>query len=138
MMKSYAPMAAVAKREAMPAEGLLIAQEKKRAKDEEKGRQASLTLADTAVSGNLSKTDVLKALDGQRRRLGSCLDDAKGRLVLQLTVNPDGTVKTVKILSATLSNGKAAQCIVDHLKSIRLPATKDGREGRVAVTIASA
>jgi Ca-activated chloride channel family protein len=137
MTKSYAPMAAVARKEAMPSGGRLIAQEKKRAKDEERDGQATLTIAEVAVSGNLSKADVLKALDGHKQTLASCLRGATGKLVIRLTVSAEGKVKSVQVLSGTLTGGKAAQCTVDHLKTIRLPSTKDGREGRVVVTIAS-
>jgi len=133
LLKSQAPMAVMARREAVPSDGRLHAQQK-RAKDEEKGRQASLTLADTAVSGNLSKTDVLKALEGQRRGLGSCPAGTKGRLVVRLAVHPDGTVKGVRVLSGTLAGTKAADCIVEQLKKVRLPATQDGKEGKAVLT----
>jgi Ca-activated chloride channel family protein len=136
MMKSYAPMAAVAKRDAMPAEGRYIAQEK-RAKDEEKGMAAPKIVADVAVSEGLSKTDVLKALNRSAAKLESCLAGAKGKLVIRLTVSPDGTVKGVRVLTNTLTGTKAAQCIVEHLKKIRLPVTQDGKEGRAVVTIVS-
>jgi len=133
-MKAHAPLAATTLREAAPADGRALAREK-RAKDEQKGGQASMTIADAAVSGNLSKTDVLKALDGQRQKLAACLAGATGKLVIRLTVNPDGTVKAEKILSATLKSGKAAQCVADTVRQIRLPATRDGKEGRTVVTI---
>lgn len=133
-MKAHAPLMATAVREAAPAGGLVLTREK-RAKDEEKGVQASMTIEDAAVSGNLSKTDVRKALDGQRQKLAACLAGATGRLAIRLTVNPDGTVKGVRLLSSTLTGAKAAQCIVEHLKKIRLPATQDGKEGRAVVTI---
>jgi Ca-activated chloride channel family protein len=134
-MKSYAPMAAMAKREAAPSEGLLLAQEKKRARDEEKGRLAAMMAADVAVSKNLRKEDVVKAIDGQRQKLESCLAGATGKLVVRLTVNPDGTVKGVQVLSSTLKSGKAVPCVADHLRKIRLSATQDGKEGRAVITL---
>lgn len=133
-MKAHAPLMATAVREAAPAGGPALTREK-RAKDEEKGRQASMTIADAVVSGNLSKTGILEALDGQRQKLAACMAGATGKLAIRLTVNPDGTVKGVRVLSGTLTGTKAAQCIVEHLKKIRLPATQDGKEGRAVVTI---
>lgn len=134
MMKSHAPMAAVARKEAVPSEGRFTAQEK-RAKDEEKGMPASKSIADVAVSEGLSKTEVLKALNRSAAKLESCLAGATGKLVIRLTVSPDGTVKGVRVLSSTLTGTKAAQCIVEQLKKIRLPATQDGKEGRAVVTL---
>lgn len=136
MMKSYAPMTAMARKEAMPSGGRLYAQEK-RAKDEEKDRKAPMTIADVVVSQGLSKADVMKALNGQKGKLESCLAGATGKLVLRLTISPDGTVKSVQILSSTLKSGKAAQCTAEQVRNIRLPATQDGKEGRAVVTIVS-
>jgi len=44
-------------------------------------------------------------------------------------------VKSVQILSSTLKSGKAAQCAVDQVRKIRLPATQDGKEGRIVITL---
>jgi len=41
----------------------------------------------------------------------------------------------VQILSSTLKSGKASPCIVDQIRKIRLPATPDGKEGRVVITL---
>jgi Ca-activated chloride channel family protein len=135
MMKSHAPMAVMARKEVMSNDGPRIAQEKKRAKDDERDRQVTVTIADVAVSKNLAKEDVVRAIDGQRQKLESCTGGGKGNLVLRLTVGADGKVKSVRVLSGTLAGGKAAQCTVDHLKTIQLPSTKDGREGRVVFTL---
>ena len=56
---------------------------------------------------------------------------------LRILLNPDGTVKAVRVLSTTYTDGKTPQCIVGQLKRIRLPAAQDGREARVVVTIVS-
>jgi hypothetical protein len=122
-------MAAVAKRGPCPPRECRL-RRRRSGQGRGEGRQASLTLADTAVSGNLSKTDVLKALEGQRRGLGSCPAGTKGKLVVRLAVHPEGTVKGVRVLSGTLAGTKAADCIVEQLKKIRLPATQDGKEGK--------
>ncbi len=61
----------------------------------------------------------------------------RGKLVLRLTIKPDGTVKSVQILSSTFKTGKAAQCAADQLKKIRFPSTLDGKEGRAVVTLSA-
>jgi Ni,Fe-hydrogenase III large subunit len=107
----------------------------KRAKDEEKAEKASVVIADVAVSQGLSKEDVVRKIAEQTATLDSCVAGAKGKLVLRLTINPDGTVKSVQVLSGTIKNGKATQCMLDALKKIRTSATQDGKEGRVVVTL---
>ncbi|HEX7539222.1 MAG TPA: AgmX/PglI C-terminal domain-containing protein, partial [Syntrophales bacterium] len=135
MMHAYAPMAQVAKREALgTSEDRALAKEK-RAKDEEKDKKAAIAIVDVTVSQGLSKEDILKKLKEQTAKLDSCLAGAKGKIVLRLTISPDGTVKSVQILSSTLKSGKASQCIADQLRKIRLPATPDGKEGRVVITL---
>ena len=37
--------------------------------------------------------------------------------------------------SSTLESGKAAQCAADQVGKIMLPATQDGKEGSVVVTL---
>jgi len=133
-MKSCLPMTAAAVREAMPSGHRSPAPEK-RAGDEQRKRKASVTVADVAVTKNLSVADVRRALDEQGQRLETCLGGARGKLVIRLTVNADGTVKGVQILSGTLTGGNAAQCAVDHFKTIRMPTTMDGREGRAVITL---
>ncbi|HET6490182.1 MAG TPA: VWA domain-containing protein, partial [Syntrophales bacterium] len=135
-MRAYAPMAAMAKRESLPSESKASVKEKL-ARDEEKDKKAAVVIADVAVSQGLSKEEVLKKLAEHTGELESCLDGAKGKLVLRLTINPDGTVKSVRILSSTFKTVKAAQCAADQFKKIRLPSTVDGKEGRAVVTLSA-
>jgi Ca-activated chloride channel family protein len=135
MMPAYAPMAQMAGREALGTAADKGLVREKRAKGEEKDGKASVYIVDVAVSQGLSKEDVVRKLTGQTPKLESCLAGAKGKLVLRLTIRPDGTVKGVQILSSTLKSGKAAQCAADQVGKVRLPATRDGKEGRVVVTL---
>jgi Ca-activated chloride channel homolog len=135
MMPAYAPMAQMARREALGTAADKGLVKEKRAKDEEGDKKAVITIADVIVSQGLSKEDILAKLKEQTVKLESCLAGAKGKLVLRLTIGPDGTVKSVQILSSTLRGGKAAQCAAEQVRKIRLPATQDGKEGRVVVTL---
>ena len=135
MMHASAPMAQVAKREALAASEDRALVKEKRAKDEEKDKKAVITISDVTVSQGLSKEDILKKLKEQTAKLDSCLAGAKGKLVLRLTISPDGTVKSVQVLSSTFKNGKAHPCVLDALKKITMSATQDGKEGRAVVTL---
>ena len=114
MMHAYAPMAQMAKREALGTSEDRALVKEKRAKDEEKDRKTAVVIDDVAVSQGLSKEDVLKKLKEQTAKLDSCFAGAKGKLVLRLTISPDGTVKSVQVLSSTFKNGKAPQCVLDR------------------------
>jgi len=134
VMKSYLPMTAAAVREAMPSGDRALAGQKG-ARDAARDREASVTVADVAVTKNLSEADVRQVLNEQVPKLETCLGGARGKLVVRLTVHADGTVKTVQILSGMPADGKAAQCVVNRLERLRMPCTKDGREGRATITL---
>jgi len=135
MMHASAPMAQMAKREALAASEDRALVKEKRAKDEEKDKKAVITISDVTVSQGLSKEDILNKLKEQTATLESCVANAKGKLVLRLTVNHDGTVKSVQVLSSTSKSDRVAACVGEHLRKIRLPATQDGKEARVVVTL---
>lgn len=61
VMRSYAPMAAMAKKGDMHSEARAVVKEKQ-AKDEEKDRKTAVIIEDVTVSQGLSKEDVLKNL----------------------------------------------------------------------------
>jgi Ca-activated chloride channel family protein len=136
-MSASAPMAQMANRDAPGTLESGAVVKEKRAKDEENDRKAAISIADVAVSQGLSKEDVVRKLTEQIPKMGSCLAGAKGKLVLRLTIRPDGSVKSVRILSSTLERGKAGQCAAEQVRKIRLPATRDGKEARVVVTLAA-
>jgi Ca-activated chloride channel family protein len=135
MMHASAPMAQVAKREALAASEDRALVKEKRAKDEEKDKKVVMTISDVTVSQGLSKEDILKKLKEQTAKLDSCLAGAKGKLVLRLTISPDGTVKSVKVLSSTFKNSKAHSCVLAALKKITMSATQHEKEGRAVVTL---
>ncbi|NTV54527.1 MAG: AgmX/PglI C-terminal domain-containing protein, partial [Syntrophaceae bacterium] len=135
MMHASAPMAQAAKREALETSADRAPVKEKRPKDEKKHGNTSVVIADVAVSQGISKEDVVRKITEQTAKLESCFAGAKGKLVLRLTVSPDGSVKSVQVLSSTFKNGKAPQCVLDTLKKITMSATQDGKEGRAVVTL---
>ena len=81
------------------------------------------------------KKTFVRKITEQTAKLESCLAGAKGKLVLRLTVSPDGSVKSVQVLSSTFKNGKAPQCVTRHIEKDQMSATQDGKEGRAVVTL---
>jgi outer membrane biosynthesis protein TonB len=59
------------------------------------------------------------------------------KLILTITLNADGTVKDVKVLSGTFRDNTIRQCVIWQVKKWQFPATTDGREVTATVTLVS-
>ncbi len=135
MMRAYAPVAQMAKKAiAGTAEDKALAREM-RVKDEEKDRKAAIAIADIGVSHGLSREAVYTVLSDHLRLFESCIAGSGGNIVLRITINPNGTVKNVQLLSSTLNNSKVHRCVTAEIRKIRMPSTQDGEEARVMVTL---
>jgi outer membrane biosynthesis protein TonB len=103
----------------------------------EKDAGLSLTVKDIKVTRGLAKDDALKTVQAHLSEIekycaGSGLP---GDFVLKMTLNADGTVKDVQVLSGISSNDQARQCIIGQVKKWKFPAAKDGRKVTVTVTL---
>jgi TonB family protein len=58
-----------------------------------------------------------------------------GELVLRLTINRQGKVKDVQIVSTSLKNARWQQEIVEQLRKWRFPATQGSEEGKVTFSL---
>ena len=132
-MKAYAPMAMAPRYEAAPSEDKALRHQRTAADERQKG--VALSLEDVTVSRNLSKDAALKSLREHLQKLEPCFAPERGKVVLRVTFNADGTVKAVQVLSGALRSGAAPQCIMDRLKEVRLPATGDGKEALATFTL---
>jgi Ca-activated chloride channel family protein len=131
---SLAPSSLLARKEAAPA---II---KERAmqgemKGPEKEKRA-VSIEGIKISGGLAKEAVLQALEKHLADIRTCVKgtDPGRNLVLELTINPDGKVKSVKIAGRALKNPAAERCLLEEAKEWKLPAPQDGREARVTIT----
>jgi hypothetical protein len=52
-----------------------------------------------------------------------------------MTLNADGMVQDVQVLSGVSGNDKTRQCIIGQVKKWQFPAAKDGRKVKVTVTL---
>jgi hypothetical protein len=104
-------------------------------KSEEKDKEKGFTLEEVKVSGNLAKEEVLRAIEKQIREIKNCSPPGSRteKIILKLIINPDGTVK-----EATFGLKIAAgprKCILENAKKWRCPATRDGLQGEVVLTL---
>ncbi|OGQ01298.1 MAG: hypothetical protein A2Z51_09590 [Deltaproteobacteria bacterium RBG_19FT_COMBO_52_11] len=58
-----------------------------------------------------------------------------GNLVIELTISPNGKIRTAKIVSAPLKNKSAGRCLLDHLKKWQFPPVQDGREAKITIAL---
>jgi Ca-activated chloride channel family protein len=99
---------------------------------EEKG--AVLSIRDVSVSGGLTKEAVNRVIEKNRREIERCYS-GKGEMILDLVIGKDGSVKNVKAVKNTLQEKRALSCITGNLKKWLFPATPDGKEAKVTMTI---
>ena len=93
---------------------------------------------DVTVSRGLTRETILAAAEGYAPEIKKCCAAAglSGRLVIKITVNPDGTVKVIDILEGASKNHKAKQCITNQVMKWRLPAPRDGLEATATISFA--
>jgi len=102
----------------------------------EKKTIPSITIGDIATSGGLSREFLRAAVERQMDRLEKCYKPglSKGKVVLVLSINADGTIKTVKTVSDTLENETVTKSIIDELKKFIFPTAAGGRETKATIT----
>jgi len=94
-------------------------------------------LDSVTVSEGLSKDAVLSFIQKHLREIEQCTAGSvpRGNIVLELTITPDGRIKTVKVISGTLNNSNAERCLLDTVKKWQFPANQGGREGTARVSL---
>ncbi len=97
----------------------------------------SVTLGEVTVSGGITKQAALETVRNSLPDIEKCFAGATEGITytMGLTVNPDGTVKTVKITTKTQKNGAMEKCIKEIVKKIKFAPTQDGKEASITVTL---
>ena len=108
-------------------------------KDENKAMKLAFTVKDVTVTKGLAKDEVLKVTQAHLSEIEKCYygRSLPGKLVFRLTINPDGTVKEVHVISGTVKGNTINQCIIGLVKKWQFPATQDSREVKAKVTLVS-
>ena len=109
----------------------------RRLKVEEKGKTSSLTVENLSVSSGSSMDTIDRVVQGQLQGLENCLgkDRLAGKIVLRLTVRPDGAVKEVQILSGPFRDEKNRLCLIAYVKTWSFPALPDGHEVKMTISL---
>ncbi|MGE5252337.1 MAG: AgmX/PglI C-terminal domain-containing protein, partial [Planctomycetaceae bacterium] len=132
---SLAPGSLLSRKEAAPAPSEERAGQREM-RDLEKDKRVA-SIGEIKVSGGLTQEAVLQALEKHLPEIRNCARGAAlGRgLVLELTIRPDGRVKSVKIAGGGLKDPSVERCLLEQAKRWQLPAPRDGREVKVTLTL---
>lgn len=142
MQMSYAPMAMMARKEARAPreyEALKTFETRQADKDEKISVTKTFSMKDVSITKGLTKDDFLKVVQAHLHEIEKCYHGSslQGKLVFRLTINPDGIVKDVRVISGIFKNKAIKQCLIERVKKWQFPATQDSREVKATVTLVS-
>ena len=100
-------------------------------------KATAMTIGEITTTGGLSKENIRVVIEKHMDRLEKCYkaSPSKGKIALVLTINANGTIKTIKTASDTLKNETVAKCIIDEIKKFAFPVAVDGRETTATITL---
>ena len=109
-------------------------------KDREKKAAVAVTIGDVKTSGAFSKQYVTGILKKSMPEIEKCFAGISEAFTytVNLTINPDGTVKAVKAVKAaagTQVNGTLEKCVTEAMKKIVFSRTGDGKEAYVTINL---
>lgn len=86
-----------------------------------------------SASPGLSRRDVANVIGGHIDALAACYDtgleanpNAAGRIEFAWTVNPDGTVRDVRVVTSALDDATTEKCMTRAIESWRFPEPQGG------------
>jgi Ca-activated chloride channel homolog len=99
--------------------------------------QAAIKLGKITVSGGLTKETVRKTVEQNIQALGSCLPAglSQTKITVKLTIQRDGTVRLVEILSGGLPDKTAEQCLQKAMKAWKFVTCASGKGSEAVVTL---
>lgn len=103
----------------------------------EEKKANAMTIGEITTTGSLSKENIRVVIEKHMDRLEKCYktSPSKGKVALVLTINANGTIKTIKTASDTLKNETVTKCIIDEIKKFAFPAAVDSRETTAMITL---
>jgi Ca-activated chloride channel family protein len=101
-----------------------------------KDEEQKINIINVNVGKGLTKDEILKVAQANISEIEKCFTgkNLQGTLRLNLTINPDGTVKNVEIVSSTIKEAKLRQCINNQMKKWVFPETANGQIVKARLT----
>ncbi|MBN1665128.1 MAG: VWA domain-containing protein [Deltaproteobacteria bacterium] len=112
-------------------------QEVKSSSHEKKDKTRKVSIISATVEKGLTKEDIIKVAEVEISNIEKCLSglNYQGIIKITLTINPDGTVKNVEIISGKIRDAKYHTCLMDQVRKWRFPATVGGNEAAATVSM---
>ena len=101
-----------------------------------KDEALKISIGNVTTEKGLTKADILKVTQPNLSEIEKCLagKNISGTIKLNLTINPDGTVKNVEIVAGVIKDAKLRQCIIAQVKQWRFPTTAGGQLVKAVIT----
>ncbi len=100
--------------------------------------KASVVLLDPMVKGDLDVPAVRKVVEGHAGELEDCYEEAlarspeaRGRLLIQIVVRAEGTVRAADVAGSQLKDDAVGSCFAKKAASWEFPASEGGGSTRV-------
>jgi outer membrane biosynthesis protein TonB len=102
----------------------------------EEKKTTAMTIGEITAIGGLNREIIRTVVEKNKETLETCSQRniSGGKVVLVLTINPNGTVKNIQVTSSTLKNNTITQCFVDTLKKLLFPVATDGHATTATIT----
>ncbi|OGP91296.1 MAG: trypsin [Deltaproteobacteria bacterium RBG_19FT_COMBO_43_11] len=101
-----------------------------------KNEKQKISIKSVTVGKGLTKDDIFKVAQAHINKIEKCFAGKKlsGTIKLNLTINSDGTVKNVEVVTGTIKDAKLRQCIIAQVKKWIFPAMTNGKEVKTSIT----
>ncbi|MEE9912315.1 MAG: AgmX/PglI C-terminal domain-containing protein [Deltaproteobacteria bacterium] len=131
----YKRMSPGHKMESALSEDKLVRQEIQAPGEKDRGRKISI--ADVTSGKGWTREDILRTVQANLNGIENCLagKPVPATIKINLTINADGTVQKVEILSGAVRETIALSCIRDQIKKWRFPAAVKGRDVKVTLRL---
>jgi hypothetical protein len=98
----------------------------------------TVSIGDVTVSGGITKQAALETVRNRQSDIEACFAGyvtIPASYVATLTINPDGTVKEVKIKTKARTNGSLEKRIITVMKQLKFASTQDGKESTISISL---
>jgi Ca-activated chloride channel homolog len=94
-------------------------------------------VANVIVSDGLSKETVLKAVNSNLQDIEKACSpgELKGKALIVITLNAEGKVKKVSVVFGEGKEKKTEKCIREQIKKWKFPASENGQEVRIEISL---
>jgi TonB family protein len=88
------------------------------------------------VSDTADQSAIRQAIEGTLPELQACNSSSlKGRMIIRIVINADGTVKSATVTTDKIKNAKLKKCVIAAIKKWRFSAPASQKEITAKITL---